>query len=52
MATDPDAYMNQKYDLSSVRSIFSGGAPISETLGEKFQEKFPNIAVSANLQNQ
>ena len=45
MATDPDAYTGRKYDLSSVKAIYSGGAPFSKELGEKFHEKYPNIMV-------
>jgi len=43
MATDPDAYTKRKYDLSSVKALYSGGAPLSNELGQKFQKKYPNI---------
>jgi len=46
MATDPEAYSKRKYDLSSVKSVFSGGAPLSNELGKKFKEKHPHIRIT------
>lgn len=35
----------QKYDLSSLRLLGSGGAPLAKEVAEKFIAKFPNVEI-------
>ncbi|PQQ17354.1 4-coumarate--CoA ligase-like 9 [Prunus yedoensis var. nudiflora] len=35
----------QKYDLSSLRRIGCGGAPLGKEVAERFTEKFPNVEI-------
>lgn len=35
----------QKYDLSSLRLLGSGGAPLGKEVAEKFNAKFPNVEI-------
>ncbi|XP_021800974.1 4-coumarate--CoA ligase-like 9 isoform X3 [Prunus avium] len=35
----------QKYDLSSLRRICCGGAPLGKEVAERFTEKFPNVEI-------
>jgi 4-coumarate--CoA ligase len=39
----------ENYDLSSVRKIMSGAAPLGKELEEKFQSKFPNAVLGQVL---
>ncbi|WWC70957.1 uncharacterized protein I206_104909 [Kwoniella pini CBS 10737] len=36
----------EKYDISSIRGLMSGAAPLSSDLVEAFEKKFPNIKVT------
>ncbi|KAL6216329.1 hypothetical protein ACLB2K_009552 [Fragaria x ananassa] len=40
------AEIKAKYDLSSLRSALSGGAPLSKEVIEGFLEKFPSVSIS------
>lgn len=40
------AEIKAKYDLSSLRSALSGGAPLSKEVIEGFMEKFPTVSIS------
>ncbi|KAL6215825.1 hypothetical protein ACLB2K_015253 [Fragaria x ananassa] len=40
------AEIKAKYDLSSLRSALSGGAPLSKEVIEGFLEKFPTVSIS------
>ena len=37
--------MVAKYDLSSIRLVFSGAAPLSKVTADKLMSKYPNIQV-------
>nr|QLM00652.1 4-coumarate-CoA ligase-like 4 [Ziziphora clinopodioides subsp. bungeana] len=37
--------IKKKYDLSSLHTVLSGGAPLSKEVIEGFSEKFPNVGV-------
>ncbi|PIN04413.1 hypothetical protein CDL12_23048 [Handroanthus impetiginosus] len=38
--------IKKKYDLSSLQSVLSGGAPLSKEVIEGFAEKYPNVTIS------
>lgn len=35
----------KKYDLSSIRLLGSGGAPLGKEVAESFKAKFPNVEI-------
>ncbi|KAJ8539592.1 hypothetical protein K7X08_013844 [Anisodus acutangulus] len=37
--------IRKKYDLSSLKSVLSGGAPLSKEVIEGFLEKYPNVTI-------
>ncbi|KAK6131414.1 hypothetical protein DH2020_034839 [Rehmannia glutinosa] len=37
--------IRKKYDLSSLTSVLSGGAPLSKEVTEGFSEKYPNVTI-------
>ncbi|KAL0351673.1 UNVERIFIED_CONTAM: 4-coumarate--CoA ligase-like 5 [Sesamum calycinum] len=37
--------IRKKYDLSSLHSVLSGGAPLSKEVIEGFSEKYPNVTI-------
>ncbi|GFP86960.1 4-coumarate--coa ligase-like 5 [Phtheirospermum japonicum] len=37
--------INKKYDLSSLHSVLSGGAPLSKEVIEGFSAKYPNVTI-------
>ncbi|CAN4095483.1 unnamed protein product [Withania somnifera] len=40
-----DALIRQKYDLSSLKSVLSGGAPLSKEVIEGFLDKYPSVTI-------
>ncbi|XP_004499325.1 probable CoA ligase CCL5 [Cicer arietinum] len=44
MLNNADA-IKSKYDLSSLHTVLSGGAPLSKEVTEGFVEKYPNVAI-------
>ncbi|CAL5205760.1 unnamed protein product [Lathyrus oleraceus] len=44
MLNNADA-INSKYDLSSLHTVLSGGAPLSKQVTEGFIEKYPNVKI-------
>ncbi|CAK8569756.1 unnamed protein product [Lathyrus sativus] len=44
MLNNADA-INSKYDLSSLHTVLSGGAPLSKEVTEGFIEKYPNVKI-------
>jgi len=37
--------LTEKYDLSSLRSLGCGGAPLGKEVADNFKEKFPHVEI-------